>query len=628
MGNIEKSDAKIEKLKATIEKLTGEIAELEEDIKKLSKRLDEIKEEMKSETEKRDKQVEKFKKADKEYEEAIDAVEQAIEVLKESKKDMKNAKKNLVQVAALSKSFPANPQVQMISALLEQKPGKPAAYEYRSNDIIATLQELMREFKDRKRNCSTTISRKKAIFDELMVGLKNEKKFKEEEKKEKTEISAEKTEEKEAAEEDKEAETKARDADQEFLDELTKQCGSKAEEWDQRSKTRSAELTAIAEATELLKSGVKDNYAANKKLAGLQKAAKHSPASFLQAVQVHAGTGGGATITKTALVARALQLLDARAAKLDSPGLVALAAKVAVHGDQFAKVKELINDLISKLEKQAKDESDQKSFCDKEMKKALESRDGEALSMEENSAKVAKKTAEVKELKRDIADLSEDIAELARGLNEATELRADEKKDNKKTLDDAKAGKAAVEQAIEVLQGFYELLQKQRDPVDRDGKSLEDLAPKTSYKGDYKGKGDAGKGIIGIMEIILEDFEKTIEDVESEESDAQTAFDELKKETEKSTEKKVDEKEEKEKKLTRRQKTSQKQKKLWKVPMTCIRRLWRNWRSCRQCAWRVSTAGRNVPRNVNRRSRHSKEPSRSWRSGKIETPSKRTRRKD
>merc|ERR1712008_36507 len=247
------------------------------------------------------------------------------------------AKKNLVQVAALSKSFPANPQVQMISALLEQKPGKPAAYEYRSNDIIATLQELMREFKDKKK---------------------------------KLEISAEKTEEKEAAEEDKKAETKARDADQEFLDELTKQCGSKAEEWDQRSKTRSAELTAIAEATELLKSGVKDNYAANKKLAGLQKAAKHSPASFLQAVQVHTGTGGGATTTKTALVARALQLLDARAAKLDSPGLVALAAKVAVHGDQFAKVKELINDLISKLEKQAKDESDQKSFCDKEMKKA------------------------------------------------------------------------------------------------------------------------------------------------------------------------------------------------------------------------------------------------------------------
>merc|ERR1719468_1424505 len=151
------------------------------------------------------------------------------------------------------------------------------------------------------------------------------------------------------------------------MDELTKQCGAKAEEWDQRSKTRSAELTAIAEATEILKSGVKDNYAANKNLAGLQKSVKHSTASFLQEVLVHSGTGGGAVAAKTTLVARALQLLDTQAAKLNSPGLSALAAKVAVHGDQFAKVKELINDLISKLEKQAKDEEDHKAFCDKEL---------------------------------------------------------------------------------------------------------------------------------------------------------------------------------------------------------------------------------------------------------------------
>jgi len=232
---------------------------------------------------------------------------------------------------------------------------------------------------------------------------------------------------------------------------------------------------------------------------------------------------------------------------LDSPGLSALAAKVAVHGDQFAKVKELINDLISKLEKQATDESDQKSFCDKEMKKALESRDGEMLSMEENSAKVAKKTAEVKELKRDIADLSKDIAGLARGLNEATELRAEEKKDNEQTLEEAKAGKDALEQAIEVLDGFYGLLQKKKAPVDREGESLEDLAPKTSYDGDYGGKKDAGKGVIGLLEVILDDFERTIDNVEGEEGDAESAFKDFKKETEESTEKKGEEKEEKEK---------------------------------------------------------------------------------
>merc|ERR1719433_1820488 len=52
---------------------------------------------------------------------------------------------------------------------------------------------------------------------------------------------------------------------------------------------------------------------------------------------------------------------------------------------------------------------------------------------------------------------------------------------------------------------------------------------------------------MGLLEIILDDFTRTIGNVESDESDAQAAFDELKKETEESTEKKGEEKEEKEK---------------------------------------------------------------------------------
>merc|ERR1719272_94462 len=77
-----------------------------------------------------------------------------------------------------------------------------------------------------------------------------------------------------SAQEDKDAETKAKDADQEFLNELTEGCQTKAEGWDSRSKTRAAELTSIAEAMEVLKSGVAPNYSANKKLVGIEKAGK------------------------------------------------------------------------------------------------------------------------------------------------------------------------------------------------------------------------------------------------------------------------------------------------------------------------------------------------------------------
>ena len=45
-------------------------------------------------------------------------------------------------------------------------------------------------------------------------------------------------------------------ADQNFLNDLTAKCEQKAKDWDQRSSTRTAELTAISEALEMLKGDV------------------------------------------------------------------------------------------------------------------------------------------------------------------------------------------------------------------------------------------------------------------------------------------------------------------------------------------------------------------------------------
>merc|ERR1719388_781873 len=94
----------------------------------------------------------------------------------------------------------------------------------------------------------------------------------------------EEEEEKEMAQNDYDAEVEARKADEDFLDELTTTCEKKAKAWDERSKTRAAELTAITEATEALKTGAQKNYESSK-LASLQlkKRNHHSAArSFLQ----------------------------------------------------------------------------------------------------------------------------------------------------------------------------------------------------------------------------------------------------------------------------------------------------------------------------------------------------------
>merc|ERR1719450_2039164 len=90
-----------------------------------------------------------------------------------------------------------------------------------------------------------------------------------------------------SAKDDKDEETKDRNADQSFMDELTRDCEEKAGLWDQRSKTRSDELKALADATEELQKGATPNFSANKKLVGFQrkavvKKAAIAPVSFVQ----------------------------------------------------------------------------------------------------------------------------------------------------------------------------------------------------------------------------------------------------------------------------------------------------------------------------------------------------------
>merc|ERR1719263_667994 len=72
--------------------------------------------------------------------------------------------------------------------------------------------------------------------------------------------------------------------------------------------------------------------------------------------------------------------------------------------------------------------------------------------------------------------------------------------------------------------------QKSKSPGGRDGKSVDDLIPETSFDGDYKGKQGQSSSVIGLIETILEDFENTIEHTEEAEEDAQKEFEDMNKE--------------------------------------------------------------------------------------------------
>jgi len=511
---IEKSEAKIKDLLADIEKLDAEIKDLDADIKDLEATIKEKNDDIDTAVAKRKKENDAYVKEAEEIADAIGAIEGAIKSLKGSKEDMKNAKLNLLQdhlleVLSSSSVKPSESRLSAVMALAQAppSPAKAHAYEYRSNDIIGTLTTLLAQFKEQKKDVNVAEKEKLFAFEENKQSLENERDFAEKDKTEKETIREDKNTERADKQKDHDAEDEALKADQGFLKELTSDCESKAQQFDQRSGTRADELTAISKAMEKLKGGVSENYGANNLAAG---------ASFLQI------RGGNSA---AAVVARVTALVSGEAKRLGSTSLTGLALKLNMNG-HFDKVTKLISDLIKKLEDENKAAADAKSSCDEDMKKAVEKRDKNKLEMEEQSATIAMKQAEKVKLSGEVDKLQGQIADLQKSLLEATELRNEEKADNDENLEQAKAGKAAVDDAIKILQDFYsaQFLQESKGPAEnRHGESVGD-APKLSYDGDYKGNQEASKGIIGILEVIASDFERTISNTEADEKTSQSDF--------------------------------------------------------------------------------------------------------
>merc|ERR1719181_2502708 len=283
--------------------------------------------------------------------------------------------------------------------LLGEGKQAPPTYTYHSNEIISTLEDLLKQFKQNKKELDEAEFASKAAFDKEKLNMESEKKFAEKDKAETEELLGTKEEALSAAKEDLASETHDMNADQAFLKELTTTCEEKAKLFDQRSSTRAAELTAISEALNALQSGVAPNFSANKKLVDLQRskkgefaqAATHSDGgkrralSFLQ--RSDASNSAGVPLS------RAVALIESAAQRLHSPVLAALSLKARVQIDHFVKVRGLIKDFIAKLEADAEAEAETKSFCDKEMSKAIATRDAEQAKIETYAADISRTEA-------------------------------------------------------------------------------------------------------------------------------------------------------------------------------------------------------------------------------------------
>merc|ERR1719331_1345377 len=413
-------------------------------------------------------------------------------------------------------------------------------FAFHGDDIIATLQDLEKEFKAKKAEVDQIEGQNKKDFNEVMKSKTNEKKTAEDDKK-----TAEG--EKDTADEniakatdDMVKEEALLKDDELYLKDLTSKCELKAREWDQRSQMRSEEVTALTAALKIIKGRVSDNAVVNKRafiqhdqdyiaadVQAMKTPEKKEDArnsvedddvdvdlSFVQlsqqprmkiaslvkqASQVRSGEA-----QQAALKEKVIKSLVASGNKLGSAVLASLAMRV--QADPFIKVKKLIQDLIERLVTKAAEEATKKGWCDTEMGKATHTRDSNMDTIMVLNAELEGLEATKAKLEEEIATLTTEIADLNDSLTKETKMRADEKAENMDTLDKAKAGLAATKDAYDVLQTFYKKAAKGKVSLIQ----ASPVAGPSSPSGAYKGGQQKAGGILAMLDVIISDFERTI----------------------------------------------------------------------------------------------------------------------
>lgn len=544
--NTDKSKTKaIEEGKAMEEQLTADIMKAEADAKVLGEEIAALdgsialaEEDKAKAKEMREKEHADYEATHAEYLENIDDLEVGLSKLKTMMNHAPGAAASLIQTLS-TKVSNKHTKSALLSFLAESQSSErmlakdvgldvtapeAAVYEGQSGGIIDMMEQLQAKLEDEKETLEKEEASARHSSDMMQQSLTD--KIEGDTATRSSKVSQKKGKEQAAAEAKGElAETQNTLAeDIKYLEDLKQLFEQKKTDYAARQELRAGELEALDKAIEIISSGA---------VAG--SADTHLP-SFYQRGTALVQLRSGSKEPSQKMVA---QFLQAQGQKMGSQLLAALA--IRVQQDPFGKVKKMIKDMVIKLTEEATEEAEHKGFCDTELTTNKQTRDAKTTSVQELTAEIEMLTAEVAKLTAENKDLSDQISEIDKAVAEATETRNAEKEKNAKTIADAVAAKAAVEQAMSVLKTFYDKAAtatalSQSGPIEYDDRAIHILSKASLLQTGSKTRGPADDvpgtfdkpftgmggegGILGMLEVILSDFERLEEETSTSESTA------------------------------------------------------------------------------------------------------------
>merc|ERR1719443_1822955 len=208
-------------------------------------------------------------------------------------------------------------------------------------------------------------------------------------------------EEKAKAEEEKVDAEAAQAADEKSLEATTQECEATSAAWATRQKEAAAEMAAIEKAKEILASRVT--------VLIQVKIADRTPDDV------------SSTVKTQKMRKHLINHFRSLGNKLHSMAMLNLVTVSAQ--DPMENVKNLLTELIAKLEKEAKEAADLHAFCQAEKKKTKAAMEKKNMEIEKLETRIEKASATKKDQEELIAANSEEIASLEKTNAEATKLR-------------------------------------------------------------------------------------------------------------------------------------------------------------------------------------------------------------
>jgi len=229
--------------------------------------------------------------------------------------------------------------------------------------------------------------------------------------------------------------------------------------------------------------------------------------------------------------AEIIQLVKKLAREHHSAALAQLASRISAvirYGassgeDPFVKIRGMIADMITKLEKEAQSESTEKSYCDEEMAKTKAKKEELDYTISKLTAKIDKAVAKSASLKDSVKATQAELSALAKSQNEMDKIRREEHADYKQAKEDLELGLSGVRKALGVLRDYYGGAASAASMLQNDA-DMEFAMRQPAAPVKHSKASGAGGGILDILEVVEADFAKNLASEETKEADAAAEY--------------------------------------------------------------------------------------------------------